>query len=225
MTTIGAADDIRHLYMQRHKDLKSITNAVESGDISAAQAALKNYQADQQALPPVSDPARSVPTKISTDLSALTSAVQSGNISDAQTALKTYQQDRIALRGQAEQTSTDPSTQLDSFKNDLGKLVSALQSGNSSTAQSSADALVKDLKSLLGGSTGVHHGHHAGHAKNAGGGDGDGDGDDHGGGAAAAVSQPSDAQIAQAILEELTAALKSQSAPDTTATQPLPAAV
>ena len=128
-----------------------MASAVESGDPTAAQTALQNYQKDVQTIDSIvgsteSSGSSDFATQIKTDLSNLTAAVQSGSMSDAQTALKAYEQDKDAM-----------------FQAASGRSGTA---ADASSVQSDAAALPKDIQSPSQsggpGATHHHHHHHAG---------------------------------------------------------------
>lgn len=139
--------DLRGLFHQRRVDFKAMASAVESGDQTAAQTALQNYQKDVQTIDSAVGPTESsgssdFAAQIKTDLSNLTSAVQSGSMSDAQTALKAYEQDKDALfQAASEQSGATAGT---------------------SGVQSDAAAPPKDIQSpsQSGGPGAAHHHHH-----------------------------------------------------------------
>ncbi len=182
MSTSGVSlSAISALFQQRRLDFKTLTSAIDAGDTTAAQDALKSYQNDNNAIGAAGGSSQtktggSFGVKIKTDLSNLTSAVQSGNITDAQAALKTFRQDRQALR--QDSASTDPnSTTSSSLSDDLTKLITAIKSGDASGEQTSADALAKDLLAAVqSGGTDKAHGHHGHHHHHDGGVAASGDG-------------------------------------------------
>ena len=76
----------------------ALVMAVESGNIAAAQDALKAYQSDPVATQSSDESVQDatiqdfIAPAIKTDLSTLTSAIASGSIADAQTALRSNRQ-------------------------------------------------------------------------------------------------------------------------------------
>lgn len=101
------------------------------------------------------------------DFKSMAGDIQSGDLTDAQSALTDFEKDLQSNSGQ------NPLSQLFSnnstLSNDLSALQTALQSNNSTSAQSAFQNLIQDMQGAMG-THGAHHGHHHHHLDN----DGDG---------------------------------------------------
>lgn len=82
-------------FKQRRQDFQSLQDALQSGDLSAAQSAFAALQKDAPA--GKADKSKDN-SPMSKDFQALQTALQSGNISDAQKAFATLQQDMKTAR-------------------------------------------------------------------------------------------------------------------------------
>lgn len=157
MTTSGLASlsgdsSIAMLFRQRRDDLNTLASAVQSGNITDAQTALKSYQQDNDKITSSSSSTHHHRNpKLQADFSALTTAIQSGSIADAQAALKAYEEDRHPP--EHEQGSEPPAPAAgdakSSFVNDFVTLVKDALSGDTAAAQKDATALAKDIVELF----------------------------------------------------------------------------
>src|ERR1035437_2284116 len=88
---------LKGLVHQRREDFQSLTSAVQSGDLTAAQAALAALQTDTQNIrsargaPNAQPPGQ--PGKLQSDFANLVSSIQAANASGAKTALASLQTD------------------------------------------------------------------------------------------------------------------------------------
>ena len=84
---------------QRAQDFQSLRNALQSGDLTAAQQAFASLQKDAQNTSQVADatnnppPQPDSPSQIGKDFQAVQTALQSGDLSTARTAFATLKQD------------------------------------------------------------------------------------------------------------------------------------
>ena len=173
---------------QAGQDFNQLVQALQSGDLAAAQQAYGSFQQIQAGQTSVTTPASTVAATTTTnpvasDWSAMGQALQSGSLSSAQGALGQLQQDaqsawQTRLQQQAQNaqavyalmqspqgataasgTAQAPGTAV---QNDLNALSQALQSGDSASAQTLLAQLQQDLQTS-GQYYGGHHHHHHGH--------------------------------------------------------------
>lgn len=92
--------DTHNGFRQRMQDFKGLADALQSGDISAAQSAFSTLQTDLQNVqgngktPPILDEN----TTLGKDFKALQDALQSGDVKAAQDAFATLKQDMRGVR-------------------------------------------------------------------------------------------------------------------------------
>jgi hypothetical protein len=158
---IANPGSVKGLMHQRREDFQSLTSAVQTGDLTAAQAALAAMQTDTQNLQNARGLPNSLtsgqPSKLQSDFANLVSSIQAANASGAQNALATLKTDSQALIGGG--TGVSGSSQS-GFKQDLAALIQAIQAGDMSGAQGDLTKLQSDAKALGGG----HHHRHGGGA-------------------------------------------------------------
>lgn len=95
------------------------------------------------------------------DFSDLATALQSGNLSGAQAAFTAFQHDLDqATQQQNSQAQGVSSTQSSTMKQDMQSLSTALQSGNTASAQSAFSTLQQDLQASQQLTADGHHHHH-----------------------------------------------------------------
>ena len=82
---------------QRMKAFKTLSSAVQSGDLAGAQKALATFQ---QGMPGATQNAFGQNSTISTDFTNLADAINSGDAAGAQKALATLQKDMQKVHGQ-----------------------------------------------------------------------------------------------------------------------------
>ena len=102
---ISPVSDRRAKRDQFRSDIKALFDAVKSGDMTAAQKAAQQLEADNASLygngAPTNGNANATPTNTrDADMQALLDAVKSGNADDAKKALDKLQADRAAERQQ-----------------------------------------------------------------------------------------------------------------------------
>lgn len=159
-----------------HMDLSNLVSAVQSGDLSAAQDAWQQVQANMSNSPYGGGGSGGNLRGMAKDLTSLLDAVNSGDQDSMQTAASAVAQDLQSFTGQTsdatQQTAsaTDTSISTDprqTLIGDLQNLITAAQSGDASSAQSAEQKLQQDLQSAM---SGVHHGgHHHHHHHHSGG--------------------------------------------------------
>ena len=151
-------------------DLTAIMNSVKSGDLTGAQSALQQFQADKQALRASaasgSSQSANPQDTFSKDLSTLLTAVTSGDKTGMQNAATALQSDLQNLfGGQASSSSqtvgsTNTTGTANAFLSDLQSLISSAQSGDTAGAQQAVQKLQQDVQGAVGGAHGHHHHHH-----------------------------------------------------------------
>jgi hypothetical protein len=98
----GSQSTWQTLFQQQKTDWQSLSNALQSGDLSGAQQAFSSLQNDRTQLKSLfqsQNGQNSSQGTLQTDLQNLATALKSGNLSDAQAAFATLQQDIKALKG------------------------------------------------------------------------------------------------------------------------------
>jgi hypothetical protein len=157
------SDSLAQLYKQRRDALKSMMDAVQQGDMAAAQTNAATIQSDNTQIASAtgasgssdssgsSDPFR---TTMKNDLSALMQAVQSGDLANSQSALNQLNSDASAMQPQMPSFLADiagaSSSDQNTFLNDLNALVNAVSSGDSAGAKSAATAVQTDMQTIFG---------------------------------------------------------------------------
>lgn len=146
---------IRQQFMQ-------LQNALQSGNLSSAQAA---YSTIQQSIQSGSGSQSLLAgnSQISSDFQALGQALQSGNLSAAQSALTTFQQEMQSLGGSRSGGSGAGGVHRHHGKHfngamaqqmsDLNSMANALQSGDTSSATSALNTLLSAIQSSSGSSS------------------------------------------------------------------------
>ncbi len=157
---------------QALQDFDQLFQAVQSGSLPGAQQAYSALQQLQPTVPNVATGSAAAPASgaVATDWSALGTALQSGSLSSAQSAFAKLQQDLVAATAPdlsqaqavyAAMQGTAPASGISAasaVSTDLSALQQALQSGNTSSAQSLLAKLEQDLQSS--GVAALHHRHH-----------------------------------------------------------------
>ena len=82
------------------QDFQALSNALQSGNLSAAQQAFSTLQTDMQGNQSNGTQQQSQNSTLSTDFNNLASTLQSGNLASAQQAFATLQQDMQQVQGQ-----------------------------------------------------------------------------------------------------------------------------
>jgi hypothetical protein len=151
-------------------DLTAIMNSVQAGDLTGAQSALQQFQADKQALQASAigggSQSANPQDAFSKDLSTLLTAVTSGDKTSMQNAATALQSDLQNLFGgqaaSSSQTagSTNTPGTANAFLSDLQSLISSAQSGDTAGAQQAVQKLQQDVQGAVGGTQGHHHHHH-----------------------------------------------------------------
>ncbi|HUI64153.1 MAG TPA: hypothetical protein VL126_04890 [Bacteroidota bacterium] len=85
-------------YKSKRTDFSALTGAINSGDLTGAQASLAAFLKDIQSSQS-SNSLLNSNTQLGKDFQAVQSALQSGDIKSAQTALQTLQQDFSKVQG------------------------------------------------------------------------------------------------------------------------------
>ncbi len=160
-----------------HMDLSNLVSAVQSGDLSAAQNAWQQVQANMSNSPYGGNESPGSNLRgMAKDLTSLLNAVNSGDSDSMQSAATAVAQDLRAFTSQTTDatqqaaSATDTSTSTDPSKTligDLQNLISAAQSGDTSSAQSAEQKLQQDLQTAMSDGpkhAGHHHHHHGGGA-------------------------------------------------------------
>jgi hypothetical protein len=168
----GTASAAQQLELQGSgalNDLAVLISSVQSGDIGAAQTALTAFQQDQASGSATSDGAAAPQPSIAASLSVLLIAVQS---SGTTAALPDAGGNQFGFQDASQTRQTSASAGVDgtngsqsAFVTDLAGLLQALQSGDTSSAQTDASAVERDLQNANGGTSpagGHHHHHHHG---------------------------------------------------------------
>ncbi|SEE43712.1 hypothetical protein SAMN05519104_6109 [Rhizobiales bacterium GAS188] len=133
------------LYQQRRQDLQSLERAVKTGDIASARQALTSYQKDgqniQSAQASASGELGGSPqaAQLSGDLAFMISSLQADPISSGQSTFGGYE-----ANGSLSAAAPSQST----FMKDLNALLQAVQSGDTSGAQSAVATLLNDNPGL-----------------------------------------------------------------------------
>ena len=147
-TASQSLTDLRAMHKQQRSDFQSLSKALQSGDLSAAQTAFAQWQKDKGAL--TSNPAAAgkpsqASSPLAADILALGSALQSGNINDAQQAMGQLKLDMKAARGArgAGKTESANETENDGDQDDAGASKSA--KGGPGSALSPAELLQQYL--------------------------------------------------------------------------------
>ena len=176
--------DWRSTVRQGRQDFAQIVQALQAGNLGAAQQAYTDFQQLQSGLTSAATTTASTSASpVVSDWTALGQALQSGTLSSAQNALTKLEQDAqsqwqsqmaqklqdatsVYALLQGSQTgsattaaATSPSG-VNSVQNDLNALSTALQSGDTTSAQKLLAQLEQDLLSSASQST--HHHHHQG---------------------------------------------------------------
>ncbi len=148
--TSGYQDPFKEI----QQDFNQLAKALQSGDLSAAQSAFSNLQQLQQNGPGQGVSNSSGFDTIQNDFSTLGQDLQSGNLSQAKSAFEKLQSDLKSLNHGSSSLPQPPDQYIASnsqgsvqeeVAQDYSKLVSALQSGNSSEAKSVFAALQQTL--------------------------------------------------------------------------------
>jgi DNA-binding FadR family transcriptional regulator len=177
---------------QERQDFDQLYQALQSGNLSAAQQAYGDFQKVQASLASASTETSGTTTAsttkaVKTDWTALGQALQTGSLTGAQDALgKLLQDAQAALQsrhqleaqnaqsvyalmhgvqgasGTSTATATNASASTGSVQNDLNALSQALRSGDTASAQKLLAQLEQDLQAS-GQSNGGHHHHHHHH--------------------------------------------------------------
>lgn len=116
-----------------YDDFTSLAQALQSGDLSAAQTAFQSFQTDIQKSSGKQNPFTSNP-QISKDMDALQSALKSGDTTGAQKAFETLKQDLRNVAGHTHhhhhhKTNTDSSSQTSSTSSTTSTDTSQPKSG------------------------------------------------------------------------------------------------
>ena len=164
-------------------NLSSLMTAVQSGDLTSAQTAWQNIQANSSAsgYQKEDQDGDQGNNGMAKDISSLLTAVNSGDASGMQSAATAVAKDLQSLLGTqtASTTGTPPATQpvtnsttsssTNSLVDDLNALVSAAQKGDTTSAQAAEQKLVQDLQGSAPAAgaaalqqVGGHHHHAAG---------------------------------------------------------------
>lgn len=177
----GAAGSGDNPYRSAMKsDLSVLMQAVDKGDLGAAQAALQTLDKNREAAAPPAPPpslADALGGSDSTfliDLKSLIGAAQSGDTGSVQKAMTALQSDlQSLLTNGGDNTgaaSADTQTGQPSFVDDIKSLLDAAKSGDTKGMQDAAKKIAADIQSAVtqaqGGpqQAGGHHHHHH-HAK------------------------------------------------------------
>ena len=176
---------------QARQDFDQLFQALQGGNLSAAQQAYSAFQQVQAGLTSSGTQAGGTTTTgtatsaVASDWSTLGQALQSGSLSSAQDALAKlvqdaqstwqaqHQQEMLNARsvnalmqgGQgtsATSGATSASSATGSVQNDLTALSQALQSGDTTSAQNLLAQLEQDLQASGQNNGGHHHHHHGG---------------------------------------------------------------
>ena len=161
---------------QAKQDFGLLVQALQNGNLAAAQQAYDAFQQIQPGPAAPSSSAGAAASPVAADWSALGSALNSGSLSSAQAALGKLQQDAAAAwqshRQQDAANAQSVYALLDSVQGsatasgavqkDLSSLSQALQAGDTGTAQKVLAQLEQDLKLSGQGGAGLHHHHHHG---------------------------------------------------------------
>jgi hypothetical protein len=152
-------NQIASVRKQRQQDFKELSNALQTGDLSAAQDAFSALQ--QLFSPPASNSQTQTSQQISgrdsvtADISALGQALQSGDLTTAQTDFSQLQKD-IQSIGQkhhhhhkASASAQDTSTTATSSGNGLDQLLASLTASNTSSTDSTASSTGTRLQQLM----------------------------------------------------------------------------
>ena len=178
----------RSTVRQARQDFAQIVQALQAGNLGAAQQAYSDFQQVQSGLTGAATATTATSSSpVVSDWSALGQALQSGTLSSAQNALTKLQQDAQSqwqskmvqelqnaasvytlLQGsQTSSVTTAAATSqsgINSVQNDLNALNTALQSGDTTSAQKLLAQLEQDLLSSASQSAHPHHRHHHGGA-------------------------------------------------------------
>ncbi|HUY03974.1 MAG TPA: hypothetical protein VMV33_11870 [Rhodocyclaceae bacterium] len=166
---VSAWQSTKHQALQ---DFDQLFQAMQSGSLSGAQQAYSALQQLQPSAPTATTGSAAAATTgtVATDWSSLGTALQSGSLSSAQSAFAKLQQDLVAATAPdlnqaqavyAAMQGTAPGSGISAasaVSTDLSALQQALQSGNTSSAQSVLAKLEQDLQSS--GVAALHHRHH-----------------------------------------------------------------
>jgi ribosomal protein S20 len=159
-------------------DLSNLMNAVQAGDISAAQSALQTFQQDRQAtrgpgpIDALSSKANPTGNPFLDDLKALLTSALSGDASGVQNAATALQKDLQSVDGTTSNTPAPDSASASGqsqnpFLDDLKALIDAAQSKDTAGMQHAAKDLAQDIQNAIGGApsgkVGGHHHHHHHH--------------------------------------------------------------
>jgi len=184
VSSVGLAQSVgttdwRSTVRQGQQDFAQIVQALQAGNLGAAQQAYTDFQQVQSGLTSAATATASTSASpVVADWTALGQALQSGTLSSAQDALTKLQQDAQSqwqsqmtqqlqdaasvyslLQGnQAGSTTATGASGTGSVQNDLKALNAALQSGDTTSAQKLLAQLEQDL--LSSASQAVHRHHH-----------------------------------------------------------------
>ncbi len=175
-TALSAWQSTKHQTLQ---DFDQLFQAMQSGSLSGAQQAYALLQQLQPSTPAATTGSAAAATAtssvattaatgtVATDWSSLGTALQSGSLSSAQSAFAKLQQDLTAAADPAlnqaqavyaAMQGTTPLSGASAVSTDLSALQQALQSGNTTSAQSLLAKLEQDLQGS--GGAAFHHRHH-----------------------------------------------------------------
>lgn len=177
----GAAGSGNNPYRSAMKsDLSVLMQAVDKGDLGAAQAALQTLDKDREAAaPPAAPPSLAdalggSDSTFLTDLKSLIGAAQSGDTGSVQRAMTALQSDlQSLLTSGGDNTgaaASDAQTGQPSFVDDIKSLLDAAKSSDTKGMQDAAKKIAADIQNAVaqaqGGpqQAGGHHHHHH-HAK------------------------------------------------------------
>ncbi|HUI31927.1 MAG TPA: hypothetical protein VLX91_17085 [Candidatus Acidoferrales bacterium] len=137
-----------------------LEQALQSGDVSAAQSA---YSTIQSSFQNSSSGLGALSGTSLSDFQAIGTALQSGDVSSAESALAALQQDAQAATGSSSGSGAvhhhhhhhkgQVNSSMAQQMSDLNSLGSALQSGSASSAQSAFSALLQDVQNDSGSSS------------------------------------------------------------------------
>ncbi|MDB5650792.1 MAG: hypothetical protein JWL62_2312 [Hyphomicrobiales bacterium] len=213
------SDSRAQIFQQRRQALKSMTDAVQSGDMTTAQKSASVVKNDTgQILGTRQAPSLSpIRATIKNDLTALMQAVDSGDLTQSQVALAQLNTDKAAARPAAPPSA--PASGANAFMNDLASLLSSLSAGDSTGAKTAATALKADLQTFSATSALAQLGHLGAGTTPDSDGDGDGDGD----GDQSSNSAPTHEQSAKLLTNTGSQNSDSHSGDDTQASQQIAA--
>lgn len=178
----GAAGSGDNPYRSAMKsDLSVLMQAVDKGDLGAAQSALRTLDKDRASAPPpapppsLADALGGSDSTFLTDLKSLLGAAQSGDTATVQKAMTALQSDlQSLLTGGSDNSGAAPGSQSGQppFVDDMKSLLDAAKSGDTKSMQDAAKKIAADIQGAVtqaqGGpqQAGGHHHHHH-HAKSA----------------------------------------------------------